>query len=330
MSFFRKVLDAIKNFDKYEDFALEETKTSLKYFIKLILLFVIIISIVFTYQFYILSNQAIEYFKTEIPNLTFKNGELNVESEQPIVIENEEAIVSMIIIDTNLEEDKLEEYRSKIDLFGNGVIVLKDSVIIRNNMLSNELVYDYTTIAQNYGISDFDKPMAEAYLTNLTHISTWMGVFFVIVVYMFIVYILSCLLDALMLGVLAWILAKIAGIKMQFKNGFNIGIYALTLPIILNIIYIVINQLTGFKISNFQWMYSMISYIYVFIAILIMRSDLINRQLELIKLQEEQQKVREELTQEKEPQEKKKEDKKEKDEEQEDEEDGKQPDGSQA
>jgi len=133
---------------------------------------------------------------------------------------------------------------------------------------------------------------------------------------------------------LAWILAKILGIKMQFKNGFNIGIYALTLPILLNIIYIVINQLTGFKISNFQWMYSMISYIYVFIAILIIRSDLINRQLELMKLQEEQKKVREELElkQEEEQKEKKQKDKKDKEkkEEQEDSEDGIQPDGSHA
>lgn len=330
MSFFKKALEAIKNFEKYEDFALEEVKTSLTYFTKLILLFVIVISIVFTYQFYISANQAIEYFKAEIPELTFKNGELNVQSEEPILIENEEKIVSMIVIDTNSEEN-LQEYRSKIDLFGEGIIILKDRVIIRSNMLSNELVYDYKTIAQNYGISDFDKTMAESYLENLNNITTYIGGFFVIVVYMFIVYMLSGLLDAVMLGVLAWILAKIAAIKMQFKNGFNIGIYSLTLPIILNMIYIVINQLTGFKISNFQWMYSIISYIYVFIAILIIRTDLINRQSELIKLQEEQQKVREELRQEEQDEKKdKQEDKENKKEEEEDKQDDEQPDGSQA
>lgn len=334
MSFFKRVLDAIKNFDKYEDFSLEKVTTSLKYFAKLILLFAIVTSLVFNYKFYDLSKQAISYFKTEIPELTFKDGSLNIESEEPIFIENEESMVSMIVIDTGSEE-KLDEYRSKVDLFGDGIIILKDRIIIRNKLLSNELTYDYKTIAQNYGISNFDKKMAENYLTNLTKVSTYIVVFVVSGIYMFIVYILSSLLDALMLGVLAWLLAKISAIKMEFKNAFNIGVYALTLSIILNMIYIVVNQLTGFTISNFQWMYSIISYIYVFIAILIIRTDLINRQLELIKLQEEQEKVRKELNQEQEQQEqeqeKKNKEKKEKNKKEEDKkDDGKQPDGVQA
>ena len=137
-----------------------------------------------------------------------------------------------------------------------------------------------------------------------------------------------------MLGILGIILSKIARLKIKFKNAINIGIYAITLPVILNMIYIVVNGLTGFTISNFQWMYTVISYIYVFIAILMIRTDLINRQLQLIKIQEEQQKIREETDWEQDKEDKKeKSDKKQEEEKKEDGEDNnldEQPDGSQA
>ena len=42
-------------------------------------------------------------------------------------------------------------------------------------------------------------------------------------------------------------------------------------------------------------MYSTISYIYVIVAILMIKTDFINRQKELIKLAEEQEKIKEEL-----------------------------------
>ena len=66
-------------------------------------------------------------------------------------------------------------------------------------------------------------------------------------------------------------------------------------PIILNAIYIVVNLFTGFEVKYFQWMYATISYIYIIIAILMIKTDLINRQIELQKIYEEQEKVKKEL-----------------------------------
>ena len=294
MKFFKKIIDAVKNFEKYEDFAMERTIDSVKYILKLILIFVIIISIVFTYKFYQSANNAIAYFKENIPDLNFENNLLKVQSEEPIIIENEQELFSIIVIDTESEEN-IEKYREKVDLYGNGIIVLKDRILLRSNLLNKELEYKYSDIANQYGIQRFDKQDANFYLTYINNFVTYIGVFGVLFIYMLVIYIANVFVDAVMLGVLAFILGRISGIKMSFKPAFNIGIYALTLPIILNIIYIIVNTLTGFTISNFQWMYTTISYIYVFIAILMIRTDLINRQKELIKLKEEQEKVREEL-----------------------------------
>ena len=73
------------------------------------------------------------------------------------------------------------------------------------------------------------------------------------------------------------------------------GVHALTLPIILNILYIILNAFTGYTIKYFQIMYTAISYIYMVAAILIIKSDYIKRQMELDKLKSEQEKVRAEL-----------------------------------
>ena len=50
---------------------------------------------------------------------------------------------------------------------------------------------------------------------------------------------------------------------------------AISLSVILNLIYIIVNVLTGFTMEYFQIMYTLISYIYMISAILIMRSNLI-------------------------------------------------------
>ena len=93
------------------------------------------------------------------------------------------------------------------------------------------------------------------------------------------------------------------------------GVHALTLPIILNILYIILNAFTGYTIKYFQIMYTAISYIYMVAAILIIKSDYIKRQMELDKLKSEQEKVRAELDRQKEEdrkeEEKRKEEKKE-------------------
>ena len=79
----------------------------------------------------------------------------------------------------------------------------------------------------------------------------------------------------------------------------------------------IINMLTGFEIQYFRVMYNAIAYIYVVTAILMIRAEMIKQQIELVKLAEEQKKVKEELEQrqkeEKEKEEQKKKEEKPKD-----------------
>ena len=112
---------------------------------------------------------------------------------------------------------------------------------------------------------------------------------------MFIVYISSILIDILLFTILGFIVARIARLRLKYSAIYNIATYSLTLPLILNLIYFIINRITGFTIEYFQIMYTAIASIYVITAILMIKSDVIKKQYELNKIIEEQEKIREEL-----------------------------------
>ena len=113
--------------------------------------------------------------------------------------------------------------------------------------------------------------------------------------YIFIIYLSNILVDMLLLAILTYIVTRIAGLRLKHSAVYNIATYSLTLPIILNIIYFVVNAFTGFVIQYFQLMYTALASIYIITAILIIKSDVMKKQLELNRIIEEQERVRQEL-----------------------------------
>ncbi len=222
-----------------------------------------------------------------------------------MIFTNNDEALQIIIINTNAENDLENEYINKINKYENGIVLLKDKLIYKNNILSQNIEYSYENILNSYDIQEFEKQDVLNFVNSINGIGLYSGFVLFIGMYMFVIYFISTLIDAFMLAILGFVLARIIGVKIKFKATFNIGVYALTLPIILNLIYVVINAFTGFTIRYFQWMYTTISYIYVIVSILIIKTDLINRQMELMKIIEEQEKVKKEL-EEKERQEKEK------------------------
>lgn len=212
-----------------------------------------------------------------------------------MIIESGEEVVPIVIINTMATEEQENEYKNKLEQYENGIILLNDRIIYKNEMLNQNIEYKYQDIADTYQITEFTKEEISDFIANFDMTRLYSSFFFIITIYMFILYFTSTLVDAFMLAVLGFIVARIIGIKIKFKASFNMGVYALTLPIILNLIYIVVNAFTGFYVKYFQWMYTTISYIYMIVAILIIKTDLINKQIELMKIIEEQEKVKKEL-----------------------------------
>lgn len=293
--FFKKIYLAIKDFEHYGIFAAENLWTAIKYLLKIMVIFAVIVSGMFAYQFYTYFQNAVHYFENNIQEVSFANNQLEVNKGETIEIQNDTSAIPYIVIDTDATEEELQSYRQKLDSYEAGIMILKDKVLYKNEILTQSLEYRYEEITKNYPIGEFDKQAVLDFVTKLDMVSLMISMFVAIFIYVYVVYLATAFVDIVMLGVLGFIVGRIAGMKIRFKATFNIGVYALTLPILLNVLYIVVNTLTGFTIQNFSWMYTTISYIYVIVAIFMIKSDFIDKQAELMKIIEEQEKVRREI-----------------------------------
>ena len=313
--FFKTVLKSIKDFDKYEQFGLEGMGRTCLYLLQMVAIITIIVVAVLIYQFSTTMQSAVIYFNDNVQEMSYTDGILTVNSNQKLEVDANSTIAQKIIVDTSdLTDEQIEQYRTDLNDLNSGIILLKDKILIKNEMLTAITETTYTDILSQYNITNLDKQSVLDYIyANQSQV--YISVAIVEFIYMFAIYLTSILMDTLVLALLGLIVSRIAGMKIKFSACFSMGVHALTLPIILNILYIILNAFTGYTIKYFQIMYTAISYIYMVAAILIIKSDYIKRQMELDKLKSEQEKVRAELDRQKEEdrkeEEKRKEEKKE-------------------
>lgn len=293
--FFKNVLKSIKSFEKYEDFGLEGIGKTSSYLIKIVAIFTLIITAMTMYKFSNSLNSALAYFDENVRTLTYESEILSVNDNEKLEISSQSNIAGKIIIDTSeLNEEQINEYRENIKNEQNGIVLLRDKLIMKNEMLSSVSEISYKDFLGQYGINSMDKQGVLDYFQN-NQMRIYSSMFATLYIAMFVIYIASFLVDALVLGVLGYITARIVGMKIRFSAAFSMGVHALTLPIILNMLYVILNGFTGYTIKYFQFMYTAISYIYVITAILIIKSDYIKRSKEVEKIKSAQEQVREEI-----------------------------------
>ena len=172
------------------------------------------------------------------------------------------------------------------------MIISKDKVIFKTSMSNIPTTVSLLDISNQYHIVNLNKQDIISFLTNNQIYITF---FIAIFIYMFMIYLGTVLVDAVLYSLLGHVTALLSGLRLKFTAIYNIAAYGLTLPIILNLIYMVANILTGYTIQYFSVMYMAITCIYVITAILMIRSDVIKKQIELSKIIEEQEKVRQEI-----------------------------------
>lgn len=332
IGFFKRMFRAIKDFDEYKEYAIEKTGTSIKYFLKLMLFFSLIISIAMTIRFYSWMDEGLEYIKNNIAEFELKDGKLTVSQEEPIIIENENSPLNIILIDTRerTEEEKNEQIE-KVKSYTSGMLLTEDQIMLKmpfSEQGQTESWYSYEAL----GVENITKEslIVNATTGNLLYMSFifYLGT----VAYLFVMYAVLALLDVVLLAILGFIVSRILRIPLRFAPTWNVAVYALTLPILLNALYIFVNVLFGIEIKYFGVMYNAISYIYMITAILLIKSDIIKRNMEVSAIVEEQEKVKQELERQREEEEKRKqEEEKEKQKEKEKkEEKGDSPEGSKA
>lgn len=133
---------------------------------------------------------------------------------------------------------------------------------------------------------EYEDDQRELLMNTLTE-NMGNSIFVVLFISAFVSIYLSTLLDVFTLSIFGLLTCIVAKIKIKYKAVFNMSIYAITLSIILRMIYSGITILTEFRIKYFDIMYTAISYIILAAAIFMIKSDVIKQQLQLMKIIEE-------------------------------------------
>ena len=170
----------------------------------------------------------------------------------------------LVLADTkDLDETKINEYKDKINLYDIGVLILKDKVYLKNSYTGTDLQeIPMSDIGSIYGKSEFTKQDIVNDINSINMISLCISLAFTVFLGFFITYLIMSILDIIILALLSNIVAILLRVRMKVSALVNISVHAMTLPIILLLIYAIVLMTTGFEIKYFNIMYRGIAYIY--------------------------------------------------------------------
>lgn len=315
INFFKKVWYSITKFEQYPTMAMEGLKRAIKYLVILTAIVTVFLTLGSVIQMKILVEDLARYIQDNIPEFSYVDGNLSMQTEENLIIENIETIgIDKIVINTIAENPEQKDQIEKENLVtGTNLFLFKDEIVLEAKTEEGETVrqpFTYSDFIAGYTggeLQEFNKTEFINYLTSDKMYTFYLSYGTTAFISLLIANIIVVLLDVLEIAILGSITATIARIRIKFGAIYSMAAYSLTLPMILNILYIVINYFTNFTITYFQVAYIAIAYIYLAAAIFILKDDVIKKLQEVEKIKQEQLNVREEI---KEEQKKKEEEKK--------------------
>lgn len=294
-NFFKRLWYSISKIEKYPNMAAEGLKRALGYLVKIVMILTLVISAGMIYQTHILVQKGLNYLNNEFPEFTYKDGILSVASENELKINQEKLPIGEVIVDTNTDdEQKVNQYINEVTENEEGVVVLKDKIIVKNSSVVGTINYSYKDTFEQMGITEFNKQDVINYAKSSGMFKLYASLFLTIFVYSFIMYFLTTISNVVLLSIFGFITTLLAKIRMRYVAIFNMSVYAITLSVILNMLYIGVNIFVPFSMEYFQVMYVAVATIYLVAAILILKSDFIKKQAELMKIAEAEEIIKKE------------------------------------
>lgn len=299
INFFKKIWYSITKFEKYPAMATEGFPRAIQYLATLTLILVIFICIGAIISTKETVGDIVTYIRNDIPEFTYSEGILNVESQETITIEAKQFGVDKILINTNLSEEQEEETIKGIKDDEKAILIFDDGVILKSIVSSGEYTkYTYKSTVDTLlegKNANITKQNIIDFLESKDMYKYYVIFGIALLLYLFIGYFVIMLLDVLELALLGFITSVVARIRMRFVAIYNMAGYAITLSVFLNIAYIVVNYFINFTITYFQVAYIAIAYIYLIAAIFIIKDEFNRTQMKVAKIVEEQQKIKEQI-----------------------------------
>lgn len=301
IGFFKRLKKAIFELEDYGYFLGERLTVAFKYFFLLLLLVSIVFSVAVTYKCFDALNKAYSYINNELPEFEYKDGALNMEK---IVDAYDHDYGFTLLIDTNnnLSENKLKEYKNKVySQGGYGIIFLNDKLVMLTSDAESEA--KYTQYLNAYTSEDIDttEELNKQELINLLNqvgiSGVLISIFIISVISVYFLNIIIVLSDVFVVSLFGWFAARLCGVNFKINPMISLGIYGLSLSIVLDLILDVIYIVTGFTVEYFNIIYLLIAYVYIIAAIFMIKYDLIKHTEELKKIIEVQKQVAKDLQQ---------------------------------
>lgn len=292
--FFKKVWYSIDKIEKYSELSAEGFGRAIKYLTILIIILAIISSAVTVYRTSLEIKNIAQYINEKAPELFYSNEILTIESQEPIKDEN--ANFGKVIIDTNTEDEQIiNGYLNEVQNNENAVIILKDRLILKEIGLQGTINYNYKELFGEMGITEFNKQNLVDYITGYDVMPLYLNLFLVLFIYAFVIYFINTLFNIVVVSIFGYLATIILKLKIRYVAIFNMGIYAITLPTILDMLYIGVNTLFNYTINYFDVMYILVASIYMIAAIFILKSEFNKKQGEVQKIIEVEKQVKQEI-----------------------------------
>ena len=305
INLFKKIGYSISKFEKYPNMAVEGFTSAVKYLAFIML----ILSVLLTIKSVINTKEMIygiaDYINQNIPEFIYDDGNITMDiNEKKEIQDIPYSGIDYIIIDTNAEtEEQKQKIKSENNKIGTSVYFFKNQIVLETKIENKQSLiqeYTYKDFISSYtqqDINKFDKAELINYLKSDKMNNFYIRYSISLLFYFVLLNIIVGLIDALQLSILGWITSVIAKVKINFIAIYNMSIYSLTISILLNCIYVIVNFFIDYSVPYFSIAYITIAYVCLAATIFIIKDDLIKKQIEVEKIEKEQEKVKEEIIQ---------------------------------
>ena len=120
-------------------------------------IFSLVVSLALTIRFGNVVTNLKNFIEQNIEEINYKDNKLNVVAKENLTYYIDEVSTKIIINTGELTAEQQAEYAESLKYEFNGIMLLKDKVIIKNQMTNIPSAYNYSDIAEQYEIGTINK-----------------------------------------------------------------------------------------------------------------------------------------------------------------------------